>query len=230
MIKLSEHDNTYRTQDKAVIYHNDKKEIMASVPDCFRVGEADVLKLRKDFNDYWLMSSTRIDFKNNTVTHHFGSIVTEPKIYKLKEIPVCQPTYLKDLLDDESGLEFVKALIDEPKTSKQLIIEKFEALSGKKVEDIRFWTPTIIERKLKSSRAVLLYFDYGRFDVYCNGWFVNYNGFSRGVSVVSSAKQTKTKNISKVSKEKYNIYDYTKEPTVTERLLCNIANELARKK
>ena len=95
------------------------------------------------------------------------------------------------MLETEAGLEYVRALINYKKTTKEEIIQFFVELSGKKEKKIRFWTPSQSSREDKQIRSVVLYFvGFGRFDVDGDDWFVYNNGLSRGV-IIDSAKQTK---------------------------------------
>jgi len=197
-ITLLEHDGKYRTQEEAIEFHNARKESFVSVSVAINLVDNkqvdDISKLRQDFDDYWLMTSTCYVFGkglSGKIIHNVKSIVVKEKVIELEEIPVCQPAYLKPLLDTISGLKFVRALIDQPNASKEQIISKFEALSGKDAGKIRFWTPTESGRRDSPVRAVTLCFNvFGRFVVDGYGWFGNDYGFSRGV-LVKSAKQTR---------------------------------------
>jgi len=189
-IKLLPRDNKTRTQEQAIEYHNSRKEVMLSFQDVFNLDKDQLEELRKDWKGWnWLVTSTRIDYSKNTVTHYVDSKVIKPIVIKLKEIPICQPIYIKELLSTQSGLDYVRALINQKKATKEKIISEFERISGKNADNIRFWTPTETNRKERPLRAVLLNFYVGRFYVVGNDWFDDGNGdvgFSRGV-LVSSA-------------------------------------------
>ena len=192
-------DNEHRTQEQWVDYFNEERKAMISMPHIFQLVKENNIEaiesLRKDFKDYWLVTSTRIIYDKNNLSakiiHNIGSKATKPIEIDLKEIPVCRSTYIKELLETSTGLDYVRALINNKKTTKEEIITFFVALSGKKEKNIRFWTPTQSSRKDKQVRSVVLCFgDFDRFIVNGNNWFDSSNGFSRGV-IIDSAKQTK---------------------------------------
>ena len=196
-IKILPRDDEFRTQEEWVEYFNKEKKPMISMPNVFQLVKEKnteaIESLRKDF-DKWLVTSTRIIYDKENLSakiiHNADSTVTKQKEINLKEIPYCNPTYLKELLETEGGLEYIRALIDN-KATKEQIIDFFVKLSGKKEKNIRFWTPSQSSRKDKQVRSVGLYFDgFDRFVVVGNYWFGNSGGLSRGV-IVDSAKQTK---------------------------------------
>ncbi len=192
-------DNTHRTQEQAIAFHNERKERMLSLPDIFQLVKENntegIEQLRKDFKDYWLVTSSRIIYDKDNLSakiiHNADSTVTKQTEIEVKEIPYCNPTYLKELLETEAGINYIRALINDKKATKEQIITFFVALSGKKEKNIKFWTPSQSSRKNKPIRSVVLcFYGLGGFGVVGNGWFVNYNGLSRGV-IIDSAKQTK---------------------------------------
>ncbi len=196
--KLLPGDNQYRTQEQAINYHNERKESMLSLPDVFKLVKENnteaIESLRSNFDPRWLVLSTRIIYNSENISakiiHNADSTVTKPIEINLKEIPVCKPTYIKDLLETEAGLTYIKALINNKKATKEEIINFFVTLSGKKEKNIRFWTPTQSSRNDKQVRSVGLYFyDFDRFSVGCDGWFGYIEGLSRGV-IIDSAEQT----------------------------------------
>ena len=167
-------DNEYRTQEQWVDYFNAEKKTMISVPDIFQLvkekNTETIKSLRKDFKDYWLVTSTRIVYDKNNLSakiiHNADSNVVKQKEINLKEVPVCRPTYLKELLETITGLSYIRALLDNEKATKEQITNFFVALSGKKEKNIRFWTPTQSLRKDRQVRSVVLFFDgFVRFDV-----------------------------------------------------------------
>jgi len=191
-------DDEYRTQEEWVNFFNKDKKRMVSMPDLFQLVKEDntetIESLRKDFKDSWLVTSTRIIYDKDNLSakiiHNANSTVTKPTEITLKEIPVCRPTYLKDLIDTEAGLSYIRALINN-KATKEQITDFFVKLSGKKEKNIRFWTPSQSSRKDKQVRSVVLYFvGFDRFYGGGDFWFDDNDGFSRGV-IVNSAKQTK---------------------------------------
>jgi hypothetical protein len=196
---LSRPDNKYRTQEEWINFFNAEKKPMISMPNIFQLikekNTEAIESLRKDFKDYWLVTSTRIVYNSDNLSakiiHNVNSNVVRQTEINLKEVPVCRPTYIRELLETDAGLNYIRALLNNKKATKEQIISFFVALSGKKEENIRFWTPSQSSRKDKQVRSVELYFyNFGRFSVSGGSWFVNYDGFSRGV-IIDSAKQTK---------------------------------------
>ena len=191
-------DDEYRTQEEWIQYFDDEKKCMISMPDVFQIvkeNNTEVIEsLRKDFKDHWLVTSTRIIYDKKDLSakiiHNADSVVAKPTEINLKEVPECRPTYLKKLLETNEGLNYIRALVDDKKVTKEQIIKLFVALSGKKEKNIRFWTPTQNSRKSKQVRSVDICFDVFDWFNVDGDWFDDYNGLSRGV-IVSSAKQTK---------------------------------------
>ena len=192
-------DNKHRTQEEWINFFNTEKKAMISMPDIFQlVKESNtetIESLRTDFKDYWLVTSTRIIYNPENLSakiiHNADSNVVKQTVINLKEIPVCRPTYIKELLETDVGLNYIRALIDNKKATKEQIINFFVALSGKKEKNIRLWTPDQSSRESKQVRSVVLSFgDFDRFVVDGDGWFGDFDGFSRGV-IVNSAKQSK---------------------------------------
>ena len=196
---LPRQDNEHRTQEQWIKYFNTEKKAMISIPNIFQLVKENntetIESLRKDFKDYWLVTSTRIIYNRDNLSakiiHNADSNVVKQTVINLKEIPVCRPTYIKELLETDTGLNYIRALIDNKKATKEQIINFFTALSGKKEKNIRFWTPSQSLRAEKQVRSVDLVFDgFGGFDVFGSYWFDYSNGLSRGV-IANSAKQTK---------------------------------------
>ncbi len=198
-MKLLVGDSQYRTQEQAIDHHNERKEVMLGLPHIFKLCKGNnteaIESLRENFDPRWLVTSTRIIYSKNNLSakiiHNADSTVTKPTEINLKEIPVCRPTYIKELLDTELGLEYIRALINNKKATKEEIINFFVTLSQKKEKKIRFWTPNQSQRREKQFRSVVLVFVvFDWFNVNGSSWFDNNEGFSRGV-IIDSAKQTK---------------------------------------
>ncbi|KKN62139.1 hypothetical protein LCGC14_0515150 [marine sediment metagenome] len=204
-MKLLVGDDECRTQEKAMAHHNKRKEVTLGLSHIFQLWKENnteaIESLRKNFDPRWLVLSDRIIYDKENLSakiiHNANSTVTKQTEINLKEVPYCNPTYLKDLLDKDTGLEYIRALINNKKATKEQIINFFVTLSGKKEKNIRFWTPSQSSRKGKQVRSVGLYFnDLGRFIVGGDNWFVGDGGLSRGV-IIDSAKQTKKRRKSK---------------------------------
>ncbi|GAF95721.1 unnamed protein product, partial [marine sediment metagenome] len=181
--------------------------------------------LRKDFDKRWLVTSTRIiynlDNLSAKIIHNADSTVTKQTEIEVKEIPYYYPTYIKELLETETGLDYIRALINNKKATKEEVINFFVTLSGKKEKNIRFWTPTQSSRKDKQVRSVELCFsDFGRFVVDGDFWFGNYVGLSRGV-IIDSAEQTKFFS-------NKTIFD-TEEGTITIPMKKTLIKEIEKK-
>ncbi len=197
-IKLLPRDEEYRTQEQAIAHHNERKECMLSIPDVFQIVKENnteaIESLRKDFDPRWLVTSTRIIYNKENLSakiiHNADSTIVKPTEINLKEIPVCQPTYINKLIETEAGLKYVQALINNNKATREQITNFFVTLSGKKEKNIRLCTPSQSSRRDRQVRSVDLYFYvFGRFDV-GDGWFDVNSGLSRGV-IINSAKQSK---------------------------------------
>ena len=192
-------DNKHRTQEEWINFFNTQKKPMISMLDIFQLVKENnteaIESLRKDFEDYWIVTSTRIIYNSKNLSakiiHNANSKIAKQKEINIKEIPVCRPTYIKKLLETDAGLNYIRALLDDAKATKEQLIDFFVKLSGKKEKNIRFWTPSQSSRESNQVRSVVLGFlVFGRFDVDGDGWIDNYYGLSRGV-IVNSAKQTK---------------------------------------
>jgi hypothetical protein len=192
----------WMTQEEAIAYHNSRNERMLSMADVWQLVKDKNIKaikeLREDWGGLrWSVLSTRIIYKPGNLSaeiiHNADSSVINPMKIKLKEVPICDPTYINELLSSAASLSYVRALICDSKATKQQIISGFEYLSGKDADGIRFWTPDSSSRKRKQVRAVRLYFGGGRFYVDGSGWFDDNIGLSRGV-LSDSAKRSKKKS------------------------------------
>ena len=180
----------YRTQKEWIAYFNKLGKPMISAPNMYQAGKTasdEVLdSLRKDFDEHWIVSSTRIKYNPNDlsalIVHNFGSTVVKPKKIALKVIPVYESTILSHALDSEDGVLYNQALYDtrdDPKT----ITEVLENLSKRKADNIRLWTPSQSSRNSYPERAGGFFDDYGRFHVAGYVYFDYYFGRSRGVSM-----------------------------------------------
>ena len=233
-IKVLPTDGEHRTQEQAITFHNERKECMLSMPNVFQIvkeNNAEAIEsLRKDFKDYWLVTSTRIIYdKSNLsakIVHNAdGNVVKQTEI-NVKEVPVCRPTYIRELIETEEGLNYLRALLDDTKATREQIISFFIKLSGKEVKNIRFWTPDQSSRKSKQVRSVGLdFFGFVRFDVYGGVWFDDDVGLSRGV-IVNSAKQTKFFS----NKAIFDIEDETITIPMKKKLLKDIEKEISKNK
>ena len=233
-IKISAREDTHRTQEQAIDFHNERKECMLSMPDILQIVKENnteaIESLRKDFKDYWLVTSTRIVYNPDNLSakiiHNASSNVVKQTEINLKEVPVCRSTYIKELIKTEEGLKYLRALIDNKKATKEQIINFFVELSGKKEKDIRLWTPSQSSRRDKQVRSVVLYFSvFDGFDVVGINWFDDDDGFSRGV-IINSAKQSKFFS----NKAIFDIEDGIITIPMKKKLLREIKKKTSRKK
>ncbi len=177
-----------KTQKEWVEYFNNKKQKMVSLPDIYKsVNDKKLIKsLRQDFEDHWLVTSTRIVYNKDNlkaeIIHDADSKVVKPKKYKNIQIP----DYDGEFEEDKIAEKYLQALCD-TKHNLKTIIKTLKKISGKKT--IYLWTPTQSGRKDKQIRSVGLLFDgFDRFDVDAIDWFDYYDGFSRGVLSDSEPK------------------------------------------
>ena len=194
---LSRPDNERRTQEEWINFFNKEKIPMISMPDIFQLFKnkdiTAIESLRKDFDDVWLVTSTQIIYDRNNlsakVIHNAGSNTRKQIEINIKEIPDYTDKKLLNMLETEAGLNYIRALINS-KATKEEIIKFFTELSGKKENNITFYTPTQSQRNDYHVCSVDLFFgNFGGFVVY--GVRFGYgDGLSRGV-LVNSAKQSK---------------------------------------
>jgi hypothetical protein len=191
--------NGYKKQANAIAYHNQRNERMLSFPDVFQLDNTNLEELRKDWGGFrWTVTSTRIDYSKNIITHNADSSVVKPTIIKLKyKIPVCGPTYINELIETKEGLEYIRALINKAKATKQDILSELKRISGKEANKIRFWTPPESSRIDNPIRAVRLYFDSSGFVVGGYVWVDVNSSFSRGVRQVNTVAKQQSKIQSK---------------------------------
>ena len=213
MLTILPRDNKWRTQKQAIAHHNERKERMLSMADVWQLAKENntetINELRKEWKGLdWSVTSTRIVYNKNNLSgkliHNVDSKVTKPTEIKLKEVPVCRPTYLKELIATQSGLTFVRALINDKKATKEEITKCLAILSGKTASKIRFWTPEQRQRKGNNLRAVRLCFSVVGFSVYGVGWGGDGDGLSRGVKIDSASKKQSKIKEKDIFKEGYN--------------------------
>jgi hypothetical protein len=191
MLSITERQNKRKSTVDCIANHNQKGEVMLASSDVFKLDDEALTENQEDWKGWNIqVTSSRIDYRKNTVTHHTDSTMTKPLVIKLKSIPSGWPIYFDKLLESKEGLDFVKAIYGDIQITKEKLISEFERISGKTSDLIRFWIPSPQDRKNNPLRAVWLFFVEGEFVVDCNwyvdGWYVG--GCSRGV-INSAAKQ-----------------------------------------
>ena len=179
-----------KTQKDWIEYFNSKNTKMISAPDIYNVAKKEnkaiIESLKKDFEDNWEVTSTRIiynkDNLNAEIIHDAESNIVKPKKYKVKV-----PELTGSFKQDSETEKYLQALFDTKDSIDKIlkVLKKFG-----KDKQLRFWTPSQSSRKDKQVRSVELFFNFGRFGVGGYGWFDDYGGLSRGV-ITNSAKQSK---------------------------------------
>jgi len=183
-------DNRERkTQNVWISWYNEQGKIMASAPDIYNTGKCADEKLleslRKDFKDYWIVTSTRIiydkDSLDGRIIHYFGSEVIKPGEITSIKIPIYRGAGIQDVLNDENGLDYLNCLFnigDDPDDA----IKTLENLNGQyKKDKIKIWTPDQDSRRSYSERAAGFYFDGGGFHISGGSRVGDGGGYSRGV-------------------------------------------------
>ncbi len=180
-----------KTQEDWIQYFNDKGQKMISAPDIYKAAKkgnkAIIESLKKDFDDDWEVTSTRIIYNKKDlqaeIIHDVDSKVVKPKKYKVKV-----PIWNGKVEENKETEKYLQALFD-TKDNIDTILKVLKKFGKEK--KIRLWTPDQSSRKRKPIRSVVLYFDgFGRFVVVCDDWFGCDEGLSRGV-IIDSAEQTK---------------------------------------
>ncbi len=180
-----------KTQEDWIQYFNKKAEKMISSPDIYKVGKQEnktiIESLKKDFEDDWEVTSTKIIYNPNNlnaeIIHDVDSTIVKSKRYKVK-IPILSG----ELKENSETEKYLQALFDtKDKLDKILkVLKKF----GKERE-LRLWTPSQSSRRDRQVRSVVLCFVvFVRFVVDGFNWFDVNVGLSRGV-IINSAKQSK---------------------------------------
>ena len=167
VIDLQPADNmACRTQrDWIALYNAQKGEFrgkrMISAPDVIgapeRASPEAFASLQKDCRESVVVPSTHISYQPNTlsgiVTHNYQSIVVNPKIISLDEIPVLQGEPVSKVIETTRGLSYVRALADDKYVRPATLLNRLVALSQREPKDIELWTPTQDSRRSYQERA-----------------------------------------------------------------------------
>lgn len=157
-----------KSQEQAIKHFNEKNEIFLSSADIRQLDNNDLSELRKDWKGLnYGVTSTQIDYKKKTITHHTLSNQKKPTVIKLKTIPDFTGKYLKDVLELKGGVQFIGAIFGISKPTKSKIINELERISGKPSDRIYFYSPDNSSRDSYPIRAVVLCFYDGGFGVNC---------------------------------------------------------------
>lgn len=199
----------YKTQDQWIDYWNslDGDKYMASTADlysCFKnlkttlksgsaeekvTAKALVDSLRKDFNDRWIITSTRIEYTilsplEGRIIHHYKS--KNPELTKeiTLNIPVYRDVKLADVTSSEDGLKYLQAYWG-TEDDANTITETMEFISGKKKGSIKVWTAdttsnnSATPRNVQPQRVAGLDYNDDYFHIVGDG-YLSLNGRSRG--------------------------------------------------
>ncbi len=179
-----------KTQKDWVEYFNNKGQKMISAPDIYKAAKkgnkAIIESLKKDFDDDWEVTSTRIIYNKKNlqaeIIHDVDSKIVKPKKYKVKV-----PIFNGKFEENKETEKYLQTLFD-TKDNIDTILKTLKKFG--KDKKIRLWTPDQSSRKRKQFRSVdLCFYVFDRFNV--DGyWFDDGDGLSRGV-IIDSAKQTK---------------------------------------
>ena len=185
-------DGSNKTQDEWIDYFNGRNEVIVSMPDIYRAGKSGnralLDSLRKDFEERWIVTSTRVKYENNQdarIIHNYGSRLVQPVEHKVV-IPEYRPQPLKAVLNTKEGLRYLQALLGTNDNAKE-IKDTLHKLSNYTTSKTNIWSVALSDRPAERASG----FDYygGGFRVY--GYdFLDYDGRSRGVRIgAASAPQ-----------------------------------------
>ena len=127
--------------------------------------------LIRDMKDSWLCTGTKIDYKNNTITH--------PGYDPIKCAFPAGDHWLDEVIEDKKWRKVLQALFG-PK-DVEIVPETLQTISGKRPY---IWTPDTSGRKSHPERAAWLDIGADWFDLKGNYDPIIINGRSRGVRVV----------------------------------------------
>lgn len=183
-------DGASKTQKQWIAYFNNLGEQMFSAPDIYQAGKSasdEVLdSLKKDFDESWVVSSTRIKYNPTDlsahIVHNFGSTIVQPTEADVSIIPVYAPESLTKALQKENGVKYLQALFtttDNPKT----ITEVLENISKRKAEGINLWTPSQSSRNPSYPERAVRFYGYDSWFRVDGSNFGDGSGRSRWASV-----------------------------------------------
>lgn len=192
------------TQDNFIDKFNELNRIMISAPDLYDAGknQPEVIEsLQKDFNESWIVTSTRIQYEEDslegTITHYFGSNVISPNEKRLI-IPYYNGTNLNDVLGDEQGLIYLQVLFNTSDAPDELK-KTLKNLSNKESSKTKIWTPDQSSRKQYPVRAAWFNVNFDVFHVGGGDHVDSGDGRSRGVfdNPAGAAQKYKVKETNK---------------------------------
>ena len=159
-----------KSQDSWILWYNQQGRVMASAANIYQAGKTGdrtlLASLQKDFLESWIVTSTRIDYDQNTlssrITQYYGSTVRTPAATTI-DVPVYNNA-IATVLQDAQGLRYLQSLFNTSDIAEQ-IMQTLEKLSGKTRSEIKIWTPDQASRKSIPQRAVRFDLDSSEFRV-----------------------------------------------------------------
>ena len=181
--EIAADNGSNKTQDQWTAYFNDKNEIMASMPDLYMAGKSNnqnlLESLRKDFQESWIVTSTRIKYEDKTnarIIHDYGSRLIAPVEHKII-IPESGSGNLAKVLGTSEGLIYAQTLFGTNDNASQ-IKDTLQKLSNYSLDKIKVWFAALLARPVE--RAACL--DYVDGDFRVGGYDdLGGSGRSRGV-------------------------------------------------
>ena len=221
------------TQDQFIEKRNKQGIRSLSAIDIYRFPEnkqyKDIENFKRDCNESYFETGDRIKYQEKgnkgTIIHNYNSTVVKPAKTTIA-IPVLSYASLDDVLETEIGLKLVQSIFKTRHNSKK-IKENVYILSDKSADKTKISTPDQDSRKDYPERAVFFYFDVGDFHVVGDDRVDNYDGRSRGVSLIAEgAKNFSDSSLEKLLKKE----EITKEELNKAIKLYKEVNELFSKR
>ncbi len=200
----SAENSANKIQDQWIEYWNNINDgrFFASMPDYYQffkqlknnietgnnkdASQAAMQSLREDFEDRWIVTSTRIQYGINPrnslegkIVHHYGCNDTSLVKEEIKEIPVYRDEGITKVIQEQKGLEYLQTYFDTGDDA-ETIVQLMEFISGKKRNKIKVWTADTDARSSPTNRVAALSFDFGEFHVIGGSSLVS-GGRARGV-------------------------------------------------
>ena len=211
------------TQDQFIEKRNKQGIRSLSAIDIYRFPEnkqyKDIENFKRDCNKSYFATGDRIKYQEKgnkgTIIHNYNSTVVKPAKTTIA-IPVLSYASLDDVLETEIGLKLVQSIFKTRHNSKK-IKENVYILSDKSADKTKISTPDQDPRKDYPERAVFFSFYDGGFRVNGGNHVDNYDGRSRGVSLIAEgAKKILTPKLEDVLK-------------ITDKYIAEVNQENLRK-
>jgi hypothetical protein len=188
-------------QEQFIKHFNEQGKPMISAPDCYKAIKEGKIESIKQALEHYLITSSRIDQKNQQIIHYAESKWE----YKIN---VKIPNLSGNFQENKETEAYLQALFNTEDNLETIL--KVLKSSGKEI--IRLWTSS----DTTSIRAVVLFFNGVRFVIYGDYYF-SYVGFSHSVSI-DSAKQSIINPKNKLSYDEDTEKDLIQFKQITDRL------------